>query len=227
MSKKPPKPLDRPASPRFKTRKREPTMGLKRVLDELGELTDSQPSHKYFTQWQEETNAERNHRGAAILLATNVENALQSVIIRVIEIKEGQRQKLFGPNAPLGSFSNKITLAYAMDLFGNETKTNLDIIRSIRNAFAHAKLPITFETGQVQRACEFLTIPTVLLRPVAIPKDDSKHLTGRKRFQRVCNDIAHNFLIVSLSGKFAVGASQLKFQLHPGIHLVALPLPLP
>jgi len=200
--------------------------GLRKALGGVTKLTDAQASYDHFSRWQEETNAEKNHRGAAILLATNVENALQTAIVHLIEIKKGERSKLFGANCPFSSLANKITVAYALEIFGDETKRNLDIIRSVRNAFAHAKQPITFETEQIKRVCEFLAIP-ILLRPVAIPKDDGSHLTGRARFQRVCNAIAHNLLITSTHRmKFGIGRGELRFELKDGMHLVALPVPL-
>jgi hypothetical protein len=96
-------------------------MSLRKALSALNELMDAPPAHKHFAQWQRETSAEKNDRGAAILLATNVENALQGAITQIIEIKKGQHSKIFGLNAPLGSFANMITMAYAMQVFGDET----------------------------------------------------------------------------------------------------------
>src|SRR3984885_4981880 len=143
-------------------RKKEQPTGLRSSLEALNRLTDTQPSHGHFALWQEEVTAEKNDRGAAILLGTNVENAIQSAIVRFIDVQAGQSGRLFRSNAPLSSFANKITIAYALNIFGEETQTNLELIRSVRNTFAHAKVPITFETTEVQRACEFLTIPTLL-----------------------------------------------------------------
>jgi hypothetical protein len=199
-------------------------MTLRKALAALNELVDAPPSHTHFAQWQRETSAEKNDRGAAILLATNVENALQGAITQIIEIEKGQHNKLFGLNAPLGSFANMITMAHAMRVFGNETRSNLDVIRRVRNAFAHAKLPIDFETPQIARACEFLKIPT-LLPPHAVQKDHGKSQIGRKRFQTVCNATAHNLLMFSMSRKVSVDSAWLKVDLPPRSQVVMVPLP--
>jgi hypothetical protein len=60
-------------------------MTRKKALEALNEPIDAPPSHEHFAQWQRETNAEKNDRGAAILLATNVENALQGAITQILE----------------------------------------------------------------------------------------------------------------------------------------------
>jgi hypothetical protein len=73
-------------------------------------------------------------------------------------------RSLLGANGPLGSFANEILIGYALNIFGDETKANLDIIRAVRNAFAHAKIPIKFTTPQVKNACTHLRIPTLLPR---------------------------------------------------------------
>jgi hypothetical protein len=201
-------------------------MTLKKALEALNELMDAPPSHEHFAQWQRETNAERNDRGAAILLATNVENALQGAITQILDIKKGQWSNIFGLNAPLGSFANMVTMAYAMRVFGDETKSNLDIIRRVRNAFAHSKLPIDFQTVQIARVCDFLTVPT-LLPPHTVQKEDGASHTGRKKFQTVCNAVAHNLLMFSMSRAVEVDPGWLKVTLPARTHVLMLPLPLP
>jgi hypothetical protein len=201
-------------------------MTLRKALEALNELMDAAPSHEHFAQWQRETNAERNDRGAAILLATNVENALQGAITQILHIKKGQRNGIFGLNAPLGSFANMITMGYAMEVFGDETKSNLDIIRRVRNAFAHSKLPIDFQTDQITRVCDFLTVPA-LLPPHAVQRGNVVSHTSRRKFQTVCNAIAHNLLMFSMSRKVGVDPGWLKVILPARTHVVMLPLPLP
>jgi len=84
-------------------------------------------------------------------------------------------------------------MAYAMDIFGSETKQNLDLIRTVRNAFAHAKIPIKFDTTLIEEACSRLVVPKSL--PPTIVRGSLNHLKGRKRFQEVCNTTAHNLNI--------------------------------
>ena len=209
MPRRPPKPADRPPSPRHKSRKAGSTRS---AIEALNRLTDEQPTYDHFSEFIAETNAEKNDRGAAILLATNVENALQIALLRMFKTRKDQARGLFGSNSPLGTFANKIQMAYALDIFGDETKANLDIIRTVRNAFAHAKIPIKFETPQVKNACAHLHIPTLL--PPHTVRPPQERIEGRKRFQTVCNDVAHN---LNVFGRRALTL------IDPKVHQLQLP----
>jgi hypothetical protein len=126
----------------------------------------------------------RNDRGAALLLATNLENSLRIAIERKLAIAEKHRAMLFEEEAsPLRDFSAKIRMGYAMGLFRKEIKTTLDIIRVIRNVFAHAPSPVRFSTVEIRNACALLKVPV----PVG-SADDQKdtNATARERFRLAC-----------------------------------------
>jgi hypothetical protein len=114
-------------------------MGVKAVLKALSALTNGELQSEDFAELERQANAEKNHRGGAILIATNLENALEHAIERRLETGPERRKELFGINAPISRFANKIIIAQALKIIGPETRQNLDIIRGIRNAFAHAK----------------------------------------------------------------------------------------
>jgi len=163
----------------------------------------------------EEANAEKNDRGAAILIATNLENALESAIIRQLQLGS-KRRDLFGLNSPGGTFDFKIRIGHALRIFGDETRGNLDMIRSIRNTFAHAKIPIQFTEPAVTKACALLVIPR-LLPPVSRPvgwqpeiQEELAAIQGKKRFERVCNDTAHNLIVRSLGGPHEIARESLR-----------------
>src|SRR5438270_11156749 len=97
MNKRPPIPHDISSAPRHKTRKKQQgTTGLKSALQAVSALSRSDPTEQDFQDYSRETNAEKNDRGAAILLATNLENALLSAIVNKLSITEGGRKELFG-----------------------------------------------------------------------------------------------------------------------------------
>jgi len=56
-------------------------------------------------------------------------------------------------NGALSDLSSRILLARAMGLFGPVTFDDLQRIREIRNAFAHALWYITFATKEVDEMC--------------------------------------------------------------------------
>ena len=126
----------------------------------------------------------RNDRGVAILLATNLENSLRIAIERKLAIDAKHRTMLFEEEAsPLRDFSAKIRMGYAVGLFGEETKNNLDIIRIMRNVFAHAQSPVQFSTVEIEDACGLLKVPA---RVGAADDQNVTNTTGRERFRLVC-----------------------------------------
>ena len=69
------------------------------------------------------------------------------------------RDRIFEGNGPLSSFSHKILTGYALGLFGNVFRHDLDLIRELRNGFAHARHPMTLTTPQVAEVCKYLRVP--------------------------------------------------------------------
>lgn len=156
MAKHPPKPEGQTPRPRFKSKT---TKHISETVEAARRLTESEVVaadinvEKYFTL---------DDRSFAIIRAANVENALEIAISRKITIHKGERRSLFRSDGPLGSFSNKITMGYALEIFGEITKQNLDVIRHVRNVFAHTKKHIDFNTKEIVDLCEFLKFPPIL-----------------------------------------------------------------
>jgi hypothetical protein len=219
---RPPKPPGRAGTPRYKSEK---PKTARTALQALQHLVDEQPTYDTLIEFITETNSEKNDRGAAILLATNVENALHGTIVAMLRAQ--RTKELFGANSALGSFANKIQMAYAMDIFGDETKHNLDIVRTVRNAFAHAKIPIKFDTMQVKEACSHLVIPKPI-QPHAV-RPPLGHLEGRKLFQEVCNTTAHNLSMASIGPHHRIPDEKvsLRLQLPEDFQIFAKRQPLP
>jgi hypothetical protein len=96
-----------------------------------------------------------NHRAAAVLGGAFVEDALEYAIQRrLVILTPKELGSMFEYPGPLSSFGAKIQLGYAIGLYGVIVRKDLDIIRRIRNAFAHAKKPISFDTPQVTHEME-------------------------------------------------------------------------
>jgi hypothetical protein len=160
---RPPKPEGIEASPRFKKRANpHPMAGREIALKAVRSLTNAEMSSEHASAFMEEVRREKNDRGAAILAATNTENALRYVIARRLAVARSDSDSLFGLNGPMGTFDLKIKMARALRIYGKETNDNLVLLRTIRNAFAHAHTPITFETAEIKSLCKFLVIPFVL-----------------------------------------------------------------
>jgi DNA-binding MltR family transcriptional regulator len=89
-------------------------------------------------------------RAAAILLVAQVERFLEMAIIgRLARRDETTVDTLVTRDGPLSTFSAKIRLAYAMRIIEDIERDDLDKIREIRNLFAHAMRPVTFNSDAV------------------------------------------------------------------------------
>jgi hypothetical protein len=94
----------------------------------------------------------QSHRASAVLAGALVEAALQfALYTHFVFLSKLEMEGLFDYPAPLASFDAKIRIAYAIGLYGPVVRHDLDIVRKVRNGFAHAQRPLTFETPQIAR----------------------------------------------------------------------------
>lgn len=145
---KPPKPPDRPPSPRFKRR----TETSRRAKTPSLKVTKSRPtSEESEAAWKEIREA--SPRAAAILAATYVESLIRFAIeSRFVALTDDERKPLHSASGPLSSFSQAVELGFALGLYGQVIHRDLTIIRIIRNAFAHTMKPLTFDTPDIANA---------------------------------------------------------------------------
>src|SRR5262249_39739449 len=75
-----------------------------------------------------------NDRLIAIVGGAMVEAALAHAIReKMIPLNKRNDDRIFGQKAPLGTFSAKIDVAYALGLISEDVQRNADYIRAIRN----------------------------------------------------------------------------------------------
>jgi hypothetical protein len=108
-------------------------------------------------------------------------------LVRIGNADDKTIEELISNGAPLGTFSNKIMCAAAVRLIGPRTRGDLDRIRKIRNASAHAVNPISFADQPLKDLAGALT-------PRALPIPNSKpelpdRSQPRQRFQECCHQI--------------------------------------
>lgn len=99
-------------------------------------------------------------QAVALVCAAWIERRLEQVILsRMTRLTKTQYAELFVGLAPLATLSAKIKLAYALKIIGKTAVADLDIIKDIRNQFAHSFHPIKFRTRAVATACRRLRMP--------------------------------------------------------------------
>jgi hypothetical protein len=94
-------------------------------------------------------------REAALKSGSLVEVSLEHAIkARIIRLRKPELKSLFeGPQSPLGTFSAKIWIGYALGLYGAKAKHDLDAIKDIRNAFAHSPHHLDFRSRRIASRC--------------------------------------------------------------------------
>jgi hypothetical protein len=101
----------------------------------------------------------QSDRACGVLNASWLEQSIELSIQRVL--RPDYSRKLFDFEGPLGTFSAKIMMGYAIGLFGPKTNHDLLLIRTIRNEFAHCQLPLRFDIPEVKAVCDHLIIPDI------------------------------------------------------------------
>jgi hypothetical protein len=106
--------------------------------------------------------------------------------------------KIFEGNGPLSTFSSKILMGYGLRLYGPDFRHDLEIIKDIRNGFAHVRLPLLLTQPEIAGMCQHLRMaehPELNWLPVTYSEKydletaaDDNH--PRTRFTRACHTIS-------------------------------------
>jgi hypothetical protein len=116
---------------------------------------DLPPHLAEFQQVLGEINAE-SPRGRVMVATAMLDDLLgQAIAARLIDCPEAGKL-LDGFNAPLGSLSTRIVASLALGVISRREHDDLQVIRRIRNDFAH-RTGISFDDGSVKDRCALLS----------------------------------------------------------------------
>jgi DNA-binding MltR family transcriptional regulator len=102
-------------------------------------------------------------RACALILAANIDNRLRDLLMAFfVEMSNNQKDALFKGNGALSTFSSVTRVAFASGLLSNDEFNDINIIRDIRNLFAHQEQGWSFSTEKVAQLCKSLKMPTTL-----------------------------------------------------------------
>src|ERR1700737_4575926 len=146
---RPPKPPNRPATPRYPTREKAP------VPNQAADFQKELSLREFSQRAPDETEGEEmasdilkaHDRAAAIIMAAQVEMTLQQLLLACLP--NGTVEIFLPPSGPLSGFYAKNCMAFAMGIISKTVLQDLEIIRRIRNAFAHAHAPVKFSDSQI------------------------------------------------------------------------------
>jgi DNA-binding MltR family transcriptional regulator len=92
-----------------------------------------------------------NDRATAVMLSAVAETCLEIFLRSKTRpaLNSDDNRLLFDYRGPLGDFSSKIFVAFAFNMYGPETRHDLDLIRMLRNEWAHSRRSFGFATKEV------------------------------------------------------------------------------
>lgn len=110
---------------------------------------------------------QESDRGAALSAAAVLEDRLEEIIKTFLRDCKSSSKLLDGFNAPIGTFSSKILLAHALGLIQDNEFQQIELLRKIRNQFAHTWEYLNFESNTIKSLV--FTLP--YMGPSDIEKD--------------------------------------------------------
>ncbi len=129
-------------------------------------------------------------RGVALLAVAFLDDVLD-VLLRASFVNDSEAvNRLIGPGRPLESFGSRAHISYCMGLLGADVYNDINLIREIRNDFAHRQ-PTNFEQGDIRLKCNKVRCVLPML-------EGNDACTTRERFIASVVVIA-NHLIVQAS----------------------------
>ena len=121
-------------------------------------------------------------RGCALILTANLDDRLMGLLKNFFVAEPAKRHDaMFKGSGCLATFSSRIRICYSTGLLNDDERHDLDLIRRIRNDFAHDGNSIGFEAGTVRDRCNSLR--TYQNEVAAHPQYDFSGYNSRNKFQ--------------------------------------------
>lgn len=96
-------------------------------------------------------------RGCALFATSYLDKALSDLLYCALAYDKKIESDLFEGNAPLATFSARIKIAFYLGKISKVERRDLDLLRKIRNEFAHNADAIDFEVGKLKNQCSELS----------------------------------------------------------------------
>ncbi|MDF3919293.1 hypothetical protein P3W43_10525 [Salinicola salarius] len=130
-------------------------------------------------------NAE-TERGVPLTAAAMLDDVLNEILEAFFADNAESQRLLSSFNAPLGTFSSRISACYALALIGNDELQELTTIRKIRNKFAHRWESNSFDDDSVRDLCGNL--------PWRGPSEYEAEASARSRFSTAVSMLLVDFM---------------------------------
>lgn len=114
-------------------------------------LSTAEDLAKFVAELKRETD-----RGLPLVGAALIDDRLTETLRSFFCESPSASKLIDDANAPLGTFSSRTEMCFALGLIDEHEYTEIGLIRKVRNEFAHAKHGITFSSPRVQGLCSSL-----------------------------------------------------------------------
>ncbi|AEJ01072.1 hypothetical protein Nit79A3_1228 [Nitrosomonas sp. Is79A3] len=105
---------------------------------------------KYFDRLHIELEKDTD-RSVAIVAAALVDDVLKELLARKLLPHKDKENCIFSkPGSPIGSFSSRINAAYQLGLISSLMYRDLQLLRKIRNEFAHEPFALSFDDPSIK-----------------------------------------------------------------------------
>jgi hypothetical protein len=166
----------------------------------LRQLTREAPDTEVKNAVLNVMRSRRDDRSAALIMSALVDTSLGSAIAFALGIMDQKALKAtFLKRGPLSTFDSRCIMACSVGITGNIADKNLEVIRLVRNTFAHAMVVVDFNSAEVVRACNRLKLTGTSNFFV------DRHKTRKSRYQYGygCSEIFQ--AMINFSSQIALG----------------------
>ena len=127
-------------------------------------------------------------RAAGLIAAEFVNERLkQAMVALFLHAWPKRDEDLFSNRGPFASFSARIDTAHAFGILGPQTRHDLNLVRRVRNEFAHELKPLDFASGPITGRCTALRLPDEVKGGPFRPPPFKKISDPRDRYLFVCS----------------------------------------
>ncbi len=141
-------------------------------------------------------------RACAIVCSAYLDDLLESIIFSFLtNASATQNRQLTSQNGPLSTFSSKIVLAYRLGLISKKEFDDLNLVRKIRNLFAHDLNSNSFDCECIKSLLsdnipnEGMLPPTTI--PISFSKNNEPFTPTPEEFVRIVSDEKEYSSVVS------------------------------
>jgi hypothetical protein len=122
---------------------------LEDLMAKLPVPESAKESMRNFQKLRRELGKESD-RGMALYATAYLDNQLEILLRNKLVGNNKHFKDIFSFNGPVGTFSAKIKLAYSIGLLDKISMDDINILRKIRNEFAHSDKKIDLETKDIK-----------------------------------------------------------------------------